>query len=76
MEEPQFHPSFQAEKAQVYQQNEKLEGNPQKRGVTKPRDLHASQQRFRHETETKAAQRSTIALSCGWIVEHQLGTTF
>lgn len=74
MEESQSHPPFQAEKAQLHLENGTLEANQQKRGFTKPQSLHGSQQRFRQGRESNAAEKSTIALACGWIVEHQLST--
>ncbi len=71
MEKPQIHPYLQPAKPRILT----LEGNTWKRSVTEPQYLHGSQQRLRHKRESPAAQRSTIALTCRWIVEHQLGTT-
>jgi hypothetical protein len=74
MEATHFHPSSQAEKAHMQPQMHYREEDLRKNDAMKPRPPHrSSRQMFRQETAPQAEQKSTIALICGWIVEHQLG---
>ena len=63
-----------AEKAHIQPPMQYREEDMWKNDTMKPAPPYrSSRPRVRQETAPQVEQKSTIALICGWIVEHQLG---
>ena len=77
MAAPQHLRSTPIGEAQTEQENNHRANFLRNGHAAKPKSSHRfAQQRLRKEKASKIEQQATIALICGWVVEHQLGTCF
>jgi hypothetical protein len=75
METTHFPPPAELQEPRIEQENQDWEYSSQKSDATKIRSpAMSSQLKVRQQRGRTREQQSTIALICGWIVKHQLGT--